>query len=209
MPFFGAYVAETYLGRYKTICIALVVAITAHVIFVVASLPPIITNNKDGALGIFILGIILLGIGTCGFKQNISLLIIERTSSDQDDRSKATKRRAVIHGPALPANRVYMYFYLFINIGALIGQLAMSYTEKFVGFWLAWLLPTFMLCICPLAYFGEGINTNELRQRDPSSSRHCEFGSLLSVAVRRSILSRHGRTSTMALCGNRPSLPIY
>jgi POT family proton-dependent oligopeptide transporter len=56
----------------------------------------------------------------------------------------------VIHDPSLTASRVYMYFYLFVNVGALIGQLSMTYTEKYVGFWLAWLLPTLIFCLCPL-----------------------------------------------------------
>ena len=56
----------------------------------------------------------------------------------------------VIIDPAVTATRVYHYFYLFINIGALVGQLAMVYCEYYVGFWLSFTLPTIMLCICPL-----------------------------------------------------------
>lgn len=48
-----------------------------------------------------------------------------------------------------------MYFYLFINIGSLVGPVSMAYTEKYVGFWLAYTLPTIILLLCPLAlYFG-------------------------------------------------------
>jgi POT family proton-dependent oligopeptide transporter len=42
--------------------------------------------------------------------------------------------------------RVYHYFYLFINIGALVGQVAMVYAERYVGFWLSFLLPTATFC---------------------------------------------------------------
>ena len=36
------------------------------------------------------------------------------------------------------------------NVGALIGQIGMSYSEKYVGFWLAYLLPTVVFFICPI-----------------------------------------------------------
>jgi hypothetical protein len=46
---------------------------------------------------------------------------------------------------------VYHYFYLFINIGAVVGQRGMVYCKEYVSFWLLFTLPTIMLCICPLA----------------------------------------------------------
>ena len=42
------------------------------------------------------------------------------------------------------------YFYLFINIGALVGPVAMTYTEKYVGYWLAYFLPTVVFLTAPL-----------------------------------------------------------
>jgi POT family proton-dependent oligopeptide transporter len=41
-------------------------------------------------------------------------------------------------------------FYMFTNIGALVGQIGMSYSAKYVGFWLAFTLPTAVFCLCPL-----------------------------------------------------------
>jgi len=56
----------------------------------------------------------------------------------------------VIVDPTLTISRVYMYFYLIINLGALIGQIAMTYSEKYVGFWLAYTLPTVVFLVCPI-----------------------------------------------------------
>jgi POT family proton-dependent oligopeptide transporter len=36
----------------------------------------------------------------------------------------------VIVDPALTMSHVYMYFYLFLNVGALVGQITMVYAEK-------------------------------------------------------------------------------
>ncbi|KFY01867.1 hypothetical protein V490_00738 [Pseudogymnoascus sp. VKM F-3557] len=147
-PLFGAYIADTYWGRYKTICIALGVAITAHLLFIISALPPVLENPK-GALGCFMVGIVVLGIGTGGFKPNVAALVVEQLPLTKMVVRKHPNGERVIHDPSLTASRVYMYFYLFVNIGALIGQLCMTYTEKYVGFWLAWLLPTAIFCICP------------------------------------------------------------
>lgn len=42
---------------------------------------------------------------------------------------------------------------MFINIGSLVGQIGMSYSEKYVGYWLAYALPTGLFLICPLILF--------------------------------------------------------
>ena len=62
---------------------------------------------------------------------------------------KTTKKgERVIMDPAVTVSRVYLYFYLMINIGSLVGSIGMVYAEKYVGFWLSFLLPTLMLCVC-------------------------------------------------------------
>jgi len=63
------------------------------------------------------------------------------------------KGERVINDPIITISRIFMYFYLMINIGALVGQIGMVYAEKYVGFWLAYTLPTIMFCFCPLVLF--------------------------------------------------------
>jgi POT family proton-dependent oligopeptide transporter len=184
MPLFGAYVADAHWGRYKTICIALAVAITAHVLFIIAALPPVIANAQ-GSLGTFVLGVIILGIVTGGFKPNVSPLIIEQLPLTKLVVRKLPSGERIIHDPTLTANRVYMYFYLFINIGALVGQLSMTYTEKYVGFWLAWTLPTLVYCICPAIMFW---GRNKYKRTPPQ-------GSVLIKALRIWIYAQRGRWS--------------
>jgi POT family proton-dependent oligopeptide transporter len=77
MPLFGAYVADKYLGRYKTICYALAIAIIGHIILVVSAVPPVIIHSKN-SLATFIIGLIIMGVGTGSFKSNISPLIAEQ-----------------------------------------------------------------------------------------------------------------------------------
>lgn len=57
-----------------------------------------------------------------------------------------TNGERVIMDPALTVQKVYHWFYLMINVGSLTGSIVMVFAEKYVGFWLAFLLPTLMLC---------------------------------------------------------------
>jgi len=149
IPLFGAYLADKYLGRYKTICVSLAIAITGHIILVISAIPPVITKSNN-SLAAFLIGLIIMGIGTGGFKPNISPLIAEQIPLRKLVVREQPNGERVIYDPTVTQSRVYHYFYLFINIGALVGQVGMVYAEKYVGFWLSYLLPTIMLCICPL-----------------------------------------------------------
>ncbi|AEO56952.1 hypothetical protein MYCTH_2302526 [Thermothelomyces thermophilus ATCC 42464] len=149
MPLFGAYVADSFLGRYRTIGFALLVDILGHIILIISGLPPVI-KNPNGALGAFIIGLVLMGVGTGGFKPNVNPLIVEQLDLERMVVKTLKSGERVIVDPATTASRVYHYFYFFINIGALCGQLSMVYCEHYVGFWLSYTLPTVLLCLCPL-----------------------------------------------------------
>jgi POT family proton-dependent oligopeptide transporter len=184
IPLFGAYVADAHLGRYKTICIALSLAIFGHIILVISAIPPVITKPSS-SLGTFIVGLIIMGIGTGSFKPNISPLIVEQLRVTKMQIQTTPQGERVILDPTVTASRVYHYFYLFINIGALIGQIAMVYAEKYVGFYMAYLLPTILLCLCPLVmWYGR-----DKYKRTPPQ------GSVLGKAMRLFILGNKGRWS--------------
>lgn len=149
VPLFAAYVADKYLGRFKTICYALGIAIVGHCILVMSAIPVVIVQTKV-SLGLFLIGLIIMGLGTGSFKPNISPLIAEQLRICKLAVQTLPTGEKVIVDPAVTQSRVYHYFYLFINIGALVGQIGMVYCEKYVGFWLSFLLPTVLLCMCPL-----------------------------------------------------------
>jgi hypothetical protein len=62
MPLIGGYVADAHLGRYKTIHIAIIIGIVAHIILVAASAPTVIVH-KTGATAAFIIGLLTLCVG--------------------------------------------------------------------------------------------------------------------------------------------------
>ncbi|KAH6621968.1 peptide transporter PTR2-A [Boeremia exigua] len=148
-PLFGAWVADTYLGRYKTILYSVMVAQIGHIILIVSALPAVL-DNKQGSLACFIVGLLVMGLGTGTFKPNISPLIVEQLDTDKLEVVEKNGKRVIID-PSITITRVYNYFYLFINIGALAGQIGMVYAERYVGFWLSFTIPTvFFLLALPV-----------------------------------------------------------
>ncbi|KAL5526292.1 hypothetical protein ACEPAF_8015 [Sanghuangporus sanghuang] len=171
-PLLGGYLADTYFGRFRTVCYAIVVALVGHVLLIISALPEVITKPHN-ALACFIIAAVVMGAGTGGFKSNISPLIAEQYTGKMHVRALKSGERVLVD-PALTTARIYMYFYLFINVGALIGQIGMTYSEKYVGFWLAYLLPTIVFVTAPLVlYLGRNVYV-----RSPPQ------GSVLATAVR-------------------------
>ncbi|KAF7970982.1 hypothetical protein HWV62_22475 [Athelia sp. TMB] len=148
-PLVGAYIADTRWGRYKTICVSVAIAVLGHIIMIISSIPGII--DKKSAAAPFALSLVVLGIGTGGFKANISPLVAEQYKRTRLFVKTTKSGERVIVDPSLTTASIYMYFYLFINIGGLVGPIGMTYAEKFVGFWLAYTLPTIVFFLCPIA----------------------------------------------------------
>jgi POT family proton-dependent oligopeptide transporter len=182
-PIAGAYIADTYWGRYKTICWSVVIAMLGHIIMIISSIPGIIGSRAS--LGVFILSMVITSTGTGGFKSNVSPLVAEQYRITKCYVTTTRSGERVIVDPAITTTRIYMYFYLFINIGALIGQVGMVYAEKYVGFWLAYTLPTVVFCISPLVlWYGR----SRYRTSPPQ-------GSVLPAALRIWRYAQRGRWS--------------
>ncbi|KAJ3523269.1 hypothetical protein NM688_g8757 [Phlebia brevispora] len=144
-----------------------------------------VIKNPHGSLACFVIALIIMGLGTGGFKANISPLVAEQYRRTKLFIKVTKKGERVIVDPTMTTSRIYMYFYLFINIGSLIGQIGMSYSEKYVGYWLAFTLPTILFCCCPLVLF---IGRNRYIRSPPT-------GSVLGTSMRIWRLALKGRFS--------------
>jgi POT family proton-dependent oligopeptide transporter len=148
-PLFGAYLADQYWGRYLTIQYSIAAALLGHIVLIMSAIPPVIVH-PNAAIAVFSVGLVIMGIGTGGFKSNISPLIAEQYKDSKPYVRVNKHGKKEIVDPAVTAGRIYIYFYLLINIGSLTGSLAMVYSEHFVGFWLAFTLPTIVFALCPV-----------------------------------------------------------
>lgn len=180
MPLAGAWVADQYWGRFRTIFTSIACALIGHSILIVSAIPKVIAS-PNGSIAAFSIGLIIMGVGTGGFKSNISPLIAEQYRDTKPYVSSLPSGERVIVDPAATVARIYLYFYLMINIGSLTGQIAMVYAERYVGFWLSYLLPTAMFCLCPtVLYFCR----NRYYLTPPSGSIYPKAFKLWSLAMK-------------------------
>ncbi|KAJ5419915.1 uncharacterized protein N7487_003465 [Penicillium crustosum] len=133
MPLFGAMVADQWWGRYRTIMSAIACALVGHIILIISAIPKVI-ESPNGAIACF----------------SIGLIIMEQYREDRPYVTTLASGERVIVDPSATVARIYMYFYMMVNIGSFVGQVAMVYAERYVGFWLSYLLPTAMFCLCPV-----------------------------------------------------------
>ncbi|KAJ5514315.1 Major facilitator superfamily domain general substrate transporter [Penicillium fimorum] len=120
LPLVSAYIAVEYWGRYKTISWSIAAAILGHIILVISDIPPVITNT-DASFGVFVLGVIIMGLGTGGFKPNISAPVVEQIPIVNLKVHILESGERVIIDPTITQSRIYHYFYVFINLGALMA----------------------------------------------------------------------------------------
>lgn len=154
MPLLGGYIADTYLGRFATIQWSILAALVGHTILIVSSIPSVM-DNEQGALGCFAVGLVIMGLGTGGFKSNISPLLAEQIKDTRPRIVTLPKTgERVILDPQVTYSRVFLYFYMMINAGSLAGGIGMVYAERDIGFWLSYALPTFMFFTAPLVLMG-------------------------------------------------------
>lgn len=83
---------------------------------------------------------IVIGLGTGGIKSNVSPLIAEQYQNTTPFLKTLKSGERVIVDPATTVQRIYMIFYMMINVGSL-SSIATTELEKNVGFWAAYLLP--------------------------------------------------------------------
>jgi POT family proton-dependent oligopeptide transporter len=180
----GGWVADTYWGRFKCIQVAIGIATVGHIVIVISALPPVL-ENTSAAMGVFCLGLVIFGVGVGFFKCNISPLIAEQYQKDNPRATVFVTKTGerVIHDPQMTLSRIYIRYYFFINVGALVGQITMVYAEKYVGFWLAFLLPTIMFLFCPVVMI---LCRNRYVRIPPTGSVLTKAARLIAFAMKRS-----------------------
>ena len=110
-PLLGAYIADEKLGRFKTIAVSVAITLIGHIILITSSIPPVIVHPK-GALAALCLAIIIMGLGTGGFKSNVSTLVAEQQRHPHPFISQTKSGERVVVDPTLTTSRIYMVGFL-------------------------------------------------------------------------------------------------
>jgi POT family proton-dependent oligopeptide transporter len=86
--------------------ISVLIAIAGHVILTASAAPKVIAH-PNSAMGAFVIGLIIMGIGTGGFKPNISPMVAEQIPHERFYVRTEKSGERVIVDPAVTISRVY------------------------------------------------------------------------------------------------------
>ncbi|KAH8810922.1 putative oligopeptide transporter [Xylogone sp. PMI_703] len=147
LPLVVGYLADTRFGRFNMIFWGVIICGVGHVLIVAGGAKELIDNGT--AKIPFFLGVYILAIGAAMFKPNVTPLLLDQMTTHVPKVVTLRSGERVIQDPEHSAERVMLWFYLLINIGAFMST-ATSYSARYVGWWLAFLLPLLLYLPLPL-----------------------------------------------------------
>ncbi|WOO83358.1 Peptide transporter PTR2 [Vanrija pseudolonga] len=145
-PLLGGALADMRWGKFKTIVIGTAIAGIAHVVLVYAALPSVLQANM--AFFPFLVSLLLLGGSTGLIKANIAPLMAEQYTPEGDYLATLASGDKVIVDREATIQRIMSSYYHSINLGA-FAAIASTFAEKYVGFWLAYLIPGAIFLLMP------------------------------------------------------------
>jgi MFS family permease len=183
IPIFGGWWADVHIGRYKAICVGVLICGVAHVIQVFGAIPSVLQKGTAHGAPPFIIGLLLLAFGAGIFKPNVSPLILDQNPHKKAYTKTLKSGEKVIVDPEATTNRIMLLFYGFVNIGAFF-MLATTYSEKYVGFWLSFLLAGLIYLLLPILLL---IMYKRTYKRPPAgSSEVSQAFKIIGTALRQS-----------------------
>ncbi|KAF3694581.1 Solute carrier family 15 member 2 [Channa argus] len=102
-PLLGALIADSWLGKFKTIIYLSIVYVIGHVVKSVGAIPTV--GNSDVHIALSMFGLILIAFGTGGIKPCVAAF-----GGDQFDEENASERQ-----------KFFSIFYMSINAGSLLS----------------------------------------------------------------------------------------
>ncbi|KAJ6134222.1 POT family-domain-containing protein [Penicillium sp. IBT 18751x] len=139
-PIPAAVIADSWLGRYKTMLYAAIIESIGAAVLFATSLP--VAMHDGAALGGVISASVLLAVGSGAFKTTVVPFI-----ADQYDQTDFLIRyrngKKVVADRDLTITYIYNVFYWAVNVICFLADCT-PLLERYVGFWLAYLIP----CCC-------------------------------------------------------------
>jgi len=150
LPVLFGWISDVYTGRFPMIIYGVFVCGVAHVVLMASTAPSVLTGGN--ATAPFFIGLYVLAIGAAMFKPCVSPLYLDQMRSTQPTvRTEKSGERVIVDTDATTESAV-LWFYGFINIGALMGIPA-AYAEKYVGWALTFGLPLAIWAFLPAVLF--------------------------------------------------------
>lgn len=123
------------------------------------------------------------------FKPNVSPLLLDQVSNTKPMIKVLKSGERVIEDPEATTERVMLWFYLMINVGGFMG-VATAYSEKYVGWWLAFLIPLILYLPLPILLW---FLRKRLVLHPPGGSDLPNVFKILGICLRRGGIKKIGR----------------
>ncbi|KAK3031384.1 hypothetical protein RJ639_036092 [Escallonia herrerae] len=162
-PLLGAFLADAYLGRYWTIAIFSIIYVFGMTLLTLSASvhglkPPCDGNNvchpSGSQVGVFYIGLYLIALGTGGIKPCVSSF-----GADQFDDSDEIEKRS--------KSSFFNWFYLSINIGALVAATVLVWIQTNVGWGWGFGIPAVAMAAAVVSFFS---GTRLYRNQTPGGS---------------------------------------
>ncbi|XP_021721864.1 protein NRT1/ PTR FAMILY 5.2-like [Chenopodium quinoa] len=180
-PIIGAYIADAYLGRYRTFLISCAIYLSGMSLLTLAvSLPGLksppcneaqLSNCKKASplqLAVFYGALYILAVGTGGTKPNISTIGADQFD-DFEPKEKAQKLS------------FFNWWEFSIFFGTLFANTILVYVQDNVGWTLGYALPTIGLAISILIFLS---GSPFYRHRLPNGSPFTKMAKVIMAAIR-------------------------
>ncbi|ERS96556.1 oligopeptide transporter [Sporothrix schenckii 1099-18] len=188
LPLIFGYLADARTGRFKLICWGVGVFGVAHVLLVASGARSLLESGH--AKIPFFLSVYILSVGAAMFKPNVSPLLLDQMVNTVPKVVVTKSGERVIEDPEATTERAMLWFYLVINIGGFMG-VATGYAEKYVGWYLAFLIPLLLYIPLPglLWYLHK-----RLILHPPGGSDMVNVFRVIGICIRRGGIKHIGRS---------------
>ncbi|CAN6294049.1 unnamed protein product [Urochloa humidicola] len=134
-PLFGAYIADTYLGRYWTIVVFLPVYFVAIVVLIASASLPIFDQGGNVHRAVVYLGLYLAAIANGGVKPCASTF-----GADQFDTSDPAE--------LVKKGSFFNWYYFLISVSSLLSGTVIVWLQDNVGWAISYVIPAVLMLIC-------------------------------------------------------------
>ncbi|KAJ5660844.1 Major facilitator superfamily domain general substrate transporter [Penicillium longicatenatum] len=145
----GAIVADQYVGKFKAITISLGIYIIGLTVLVATATPAALHSNAS--FGGLIAAMVIIGLGTGGIKANVTPMCAEQYQNAQLVLKTLKSGERVVVDPELTVQRLFMWFYWVVNVGALSPLITVNVEAK-KSFWLAYLIPLIAIILSAVVF---------------------------------------------------------
>lgn len=168
LPVFGGWLADSVAGKFSVILFSGVIYLIGTMMLPLGSISDhnehdswavtSLTSNKTFKKVIYLCGLVFVAMGTGGIKANVSPFGAEQVLNKGPERVQT----------------FFIWFYWFVNIGAILGFTFVVYVQQNVSYFYGYLMPTFSIVIALIVFLAG----------KPSYQLHRPPGSVLTTTMK-------------------------